>query len=462
MSYRLVREIPQDQVYDVVVAGGGPAGSAAAIAAARLGAKVLLLEAQGCLGGMGTAGLVCAFDPMADGERMLVGGVMREVVETLYHRGYMKPGIDPDCWRKNYHHWSPFNAEGLKLVLDEMAVAAGVEIRFFTRVIDADMQTPAKVGGVITSSVEGYRYIPAKTFIDATGDAVLAVLCGAPYRQAGRDTEKIMPATLTALFAGMDYGRPSMSTQTKAVAQLLEDEYKAGNFEQLDRFLVGLWQNGRHIGYLNGGHLYGLDATNVASLTQGMIKGRRIVRDNERFLRKYAADCADMELVSTPNVMGVRESRRIVGEYELTFEDYMARRKFPDQIGLFNKYVDIHAYDNSLEEHARFMMEKTRTATLNVGESFGMPYGILVPKGFENLWVAGRCAGSDVMVQGSIRVMPACAMMGQAAGTAAVQAVHTGEKACALNTRALVETLRENGAYLPQETLSTQMTKNPA
>lgn len=457
-SYTYTRDIPVEQPYDLVVAGGGPAGSAAAICAARLGARVLLLEALGCLGGMGTAGMVCAFDPMANGVEMLVGGFMRELVETLYERGFVSPAVTPDAWRKDYHRWTPFSAEGLKLVLDELATQAGVQVRFFTRVIDADMAAPGTVRGVITSSIEGLSYIPAKTFIDATGDAVLSVACGAVTRQAGRDTPHIMPATLPALFAGLDFDKPGLRTQTPEVVRLIEAEYAAGLFEQVDRHLVGMSQIGRHTGYLNGGHLFGLDATSVTSLTDGMMQGRRIAQQNERFFKKYQPSAADMELVATPVVMGVRESRRVLGEYELTYGDYMARRHFHDQIGLFNKFVDIHAYDTSKEEYARFTGEHD-SARLGKGESFGIPYGILVPKGFTNLWVAGRCASADVKVQGSIRVMPACAMMGEAAGAAAVQAMATGQTANGLDTAALVTTLRAQGAHLPQEELKPEMTR---
>ena len=120
-DYTYQRQIRTEKEYDLVVAGGGPGGSAAAVCAARLGAKVLLIEATGCLGGMGTSGLVTAFDPMADGERALVGGFIQEVVETLYSRGFLAPQVTPDSWRKTYHSWTPFNPEGLKVVLDEFA-----------------------------------------------------------------------------------------------------------------------------------------------------------------------------------------------------------------------------------------------------------------------------------------------------------------------------------------------------
>ncbi|MDR1972873.1 MAG: FAD-dependent oxidoreductase [Treponema sp.] len=457
-TYTLTREIPVGDAYDLVVAGGGPAGAAAAICAARLGGKVLLVEAAGCLGGMGATGLVCAFDPMADGEKMLVGGFMRELVETLYRRGFLKPGIDPDSWRKKYHVWTPFSAEGLKLVLDEKALEAKVELRFFTRVIDADTDHK-KVRGIVLSSIEGYEYIRSKTFIDATGDAVLSRLCGAPCREAGIDTEHIMPSSLAAVFSNLDWSKKNPGFQNPEGVKLIEEEYEAGNFIQCDRHLVGISQIGNSIGYLNGGHIFGLRAARVKDLTEGMLLGRRIVRDNERFLKKYSPACADMELTATASVMGIRESRRIAGEYELNFDDYMARRQFPDQIGVFNKFVDIHPYDCSREEYDRLVREAFGSDRLNPGECFGIPYSILVPRGFENLWAAGRCASSDVKVHGSIRVMPAAAMMGQAAGTAAVLSVRTGRPAWDLDTRELVETLREAGAYLPQRELSETMTR---
>ncbi len=117
-TFHFQRQIPVEQACDLVVCGGGPAGAGAAISAARLGAKVLLVEATGCLGGMGTSGLVTAFDPMANGERGLVGGVMREIVETIHARGFTGPQVTPEFWLKHYHRWTPFNAEGYKLVLD--------------------------------------------------------------------------------------------------------------------------------------------------------------------------------------------------------------------------------------------------------------------------------------------------------------------------------------------------------
>jgi hypothetical protein len=480
------REIPIDDEYDVVVAGGGLAGSTAAICAARLGAKVLLAEATGCFGGMGTSGLVTSFDMMADGKQLLVRGFMEELVEKMYERNFLAPKVGPDRWRKNFHCEVPFKVEGLKLILDELTVQAGVEVRYFTRIIDADVHQ-AQVNGVILHNIEGCRYIRAKAFIDATGDAVLAERCGVSCREAGRDSARIMPATLCALFTGIDWTQavnhleahseqitvegqdnaPNPPAQSPPYYPGLMDCYQKalhqaildGHFTHPDLHLVGMYRVGQTIGILNGGHIFDLDALRCKSVTDGMMLGRKLALEFTEFFRKYILGYEHIELVSTAPLMGVRESRRIVGEYELSFDDFMARRHFPDQIGVYNKSVDIHPYDCSKEEYERFTKEYKHDCILREGESFGIPYGILVPKGWGNLWVAGRCNSSDVKVHSSIRSMPPASMMGQAVGTAAVQSIRTGQPACDLETADLVETLRQAGAYLPQSKLSKTLTR---
>jgi hypothetical protein len=462
-TFTLARQVPIEDGYDLVVAGGGPAGAAAAICAARLGAKVLLVEQTGCLGGMGTSGLVCAFDPMANGKENLVGGLMREIVEELFARNFLGPGVTRDYWMKRYHTWTPFNVEGYKLVLDEKASAAGVEVRFFTRVIDADVNaSQRRLNGVILTNVEGYRFIRAKAFIDCTGDALLANLCGCDCWEAGRDTPRIMPATLPSLFAGIDWKRVGEYRKQcghEQNNQVIRKGIADGMFIQPDPFLVGMSAVGPTMGYLNGGHLFNLNALRCRDLSHNSMLGRRIAQDYLAFYRKYIPGCENMEHVTTASLLGIRESRRIKGEYVLNIDDYLARREFADQIGVFNKFVDIHPYDASEAEYQRLLKEKDEQLRLREGEYFGIPYGILVPKGWQNLWVAGRCNSSDVKVHGSIRVMPAASMMGQAAGTAAVQAIRNNEMACSLNTETLVKTLRQHGAHLPQPKLSQEMTR---
>ena len=467
--FRLNRDIPViDKGYDIIVAGGGPAGSASAIIAGRKGAKVLLIEAMGCLGGMGTSGLVTAFDPMADGEKRLVQGLMGEIVDSMYQRGFLQPEINTDTFNKNYHEWTPYSAEGFKLILDELTAQAGVDIQFFTQVIDVDMDSDARVvKGVVTHNVEGYAYIPGKMFIDATGDAVLAKLCGVACREPGVDTEKPMPSTLCALLGGVDWDRAkTYGVETVGFNkpgyqhEQLHKALAAGFFTQPDQHLPGVGQTGRSLACMNAGHVFGLNSLKCRDLTNGMILGRKIVPEYVAFYRKYVPGFENAELVTTGSLMGVRESRRITGEYELNLKDYLSRRQFPDQIGVFNKFIDIHPYDCTKEEIERFNNEAFESGRLPVGTYFGIPYGILVPKGFKNLWVPGRAASADIKVQGSIRVMPACAMMGQAAGSAAVQCLASGQTADALNTRTLITTLRQDKAFLPQNELSNTMTRS--
>lgn len=464
--FRLTRDIAIEDGYDLLVAGGGPAGSAAAICAARLGAKVLLVEATGCLGGMGTSGQVCTFGPMADGTRTLVGGFCRELIEAMHARGFLGPDVTPEFWRTHLNRWIPFQPEGLKRLLDEKAIEAGVELRFFTRVIDADVEG-RKVRGAIISNIEGYRYIRARTFIDATGDAVLADLCGVDCKVAGRDTPDIAPSTLCSLYAGIDWTDPAYgndhtgadAVKLRARKELLPQAIAEGHFTQPDRFMPGMNKIGAQMGALNGGHVFGLNGLDCRSLSDGMVLGRRIAVEYTEFFRKYVPGCRNIEQVISAPLMGVRDTRRIVGEFELTIDDFMARRQFPDQVAVYNRPTDVHPTNTSEQEYQRFLRDFEGHGALGRGDSVGIPYSILVPRGSENLWAAGRCHSSDTKVHGSIRAQSAAYMMGQAASTAAVQSIRTGQPACDLDTWMLVESLRAAGAYLPQESLSRRMTR---
>ena len=463
-AFTFTRAIPVEDQYDVLVCGGGPAGSAAAISAARSGAKVLLVEATGCLGGMSTSGLVCTFGPMGDGERTLVGGFTRELIETMHARGFLGPEVTPHYWITHYNRWIPFDPEGLKRILDEFCVQTGVEIRYFTRVIDADCDGH-KVNGAVISNIEGLRFVRAKTFIDATGDAVLAAACKVPCKTAGRDWP-FAPATVCSTFSGIDWDHPAYNTNagTDAVREKVKKEYlpKAnadGHFSHPDHFIAGMKKVGQVTGNLNGGHIYELDGLSCKSLTDGMIYGRKLAVEYLEFYRKYVPGCERIELAATSPVMGIRDTRRIIGEFELTYEDYKAARQFPDQVAVYNRPADVHSTNTSKEEYERFMQDMYGSQKLPRGACVGIPYSILVPKGWENLWVAGRCHSSETKVHGSIRAQSAAFMMGQAAATAVVKSIRTGEPGCDLDTEVLVESLRAAGSYLPQPTLSKTMTR---
>ena len=463
-SYNFTRAIPVEESYDVLVCGGGPAGTAAAVCAARQGARVLLVEATGCLGGMSTSGLVCTFGPMGDGTRTLVGGFTRELIEAMHARGYLGPEVTPEYWITHYNRWIPFDPEALKRLLDEYCVEVGVDIRYFTKVIDAETKGHT-VDGAIISNIEGLTYIRAKTFIDATGDAVLAAACKVPCKIAGRDWPHA-PATVCSTFSGINWDHPAYTGNrgTDAVREKVKQEYLPqanadGRFSHPDRFIAGMKKVGAVTGNLNAGHIYNLDGLDSKSLSEGMIYGRKLAVEYMEFYRDYVPGCERIELASTSPVMGVRDTRRIIGEFELTIDDYRAGRQFADQVAVYNRPADVHATNASKEEYEKFMEHMHGAGKLPKGSSVGIPYSILVPKGWENLWVAGRCHSSDTEVHGSIRAQSAAFMMGQASATAAVQSMRTGQPACDLDTEQLVVSLRDAGSYLPQASLSKTMTR---
>jgi Dehydrogenases (flavoproteins) len=449
-SYKMTRSLPVSDGYDLLVAGGGPAGYSAAICAARMGARVILIEMTGTLGGMATSGLVCNMDTTSDGKRMIVGGLMGELLHKMYDKGYISHYYSFERFVSRRGMYTPFEPEGMKLLLDDMAEEANVEVHFFTRVVDVEMdETEGRISGVIVSDVEGLRCIRAKYFVDATGDAALTAMAGFPCICAGTpEAPGIMPPTLCALHANIPWDTiPLRDKSPVAHSEMLPKAVDDGFFSQPDKMVPGLARHCADMGGMNAGHIFNMDALDAAALSDGMKKGRRLVQEYTAYYQKYVPGFENLQLAATAALMGVRESRRIVGLYTLTFDDYKARRKFDDQIALYSKSIDVHPYTVSEEELQRFRKE-VREQQYSDGESYGIPYRILIPQGSKNLWTAGRCVSAERPVNGSIRVQPPSAMMGQAAGTAAVLCARTGADAAQVDINALKDTLRSAGAIL--------------
>lgn len=425
------KTIPVRLETDVFVAGGGPSGVAAAISAARCRMRVFLAENNGSFGGAATVGLVPSFAQFSDGKNILADGIGREVFDRLF------------SGRSIHDRFIPFSVEKLKLIYDEMVTEAGVSFSFFTRLIDVVVRD-GSIESVILASKSGIFAVKAKIYIDCTGDGDLSAFAGAGV-ELGNEAGETMPATLCSLWAGIDYSRDDIPVSAK-----LDEAFRDGVFTHEDRHIPGIQRTDpKHgIGGGNIGHCYGIYPLDEQSLTRGMVEGRRIVREFERFYRDYLHGYENLYLCYTADQLGIRESRRIVCDYRLTGEDFVKRATFPDEIGRYAYPVDIHAMKPDSDSYQKFQKEYT-TMRYAVGESYGIPYRCLTPKGISNLLCAGRCVGSDRQMQASIRVMPGCFITGQAAGAAASLAAQTGDVRSVPITQ-LQDRIRRIGGYIPE------------
>lgn len=432
LSYQ--REVEVRHEPDVLVAGGGPAGIAAALSAARQGASVRLVEAQGCLGGMGTAGMVPAFMQFTDGVHFLAAGVGQEVLDALRAADGSVP---PDGMG--------IRAETLKRVYDNLLAGAGIPFTFHTQVVDVLVRY-GHVHAAVCAGKSGLFAIRAKVFVDCTGDGDLAALAGAPYEK-GDTHGHMMPGTLCSLWAGIDW-KQVRESGLGAGNSRIEDAFKDGVFTLEDRHLPGMWRVGDALGGGNIGHTFDLDGTDEESLTRAYLWGRKALQEYERYYKRYLKGFEGMELVATGSLLGVRETRRIIGDYILNIEDFKRLASFEDEIGRYAYPVDIHIARPDKESYDRFARAFS-SLRLGKGESYGIPYRILTPRSLDNTLVAGRCVSTDRNMQASIRVMPGCFITGQAAGVAAAMVARAGSDTRGLDVRRLQMKLKSMGAYLP-------------
>jgi flavin-dependent dehydrogenase len=419
---------------DILVVGGGPAGIAAAMAAARQGCSVRLVEGHSCLGGMGTAGMVPAFMQFTDGVNFLAGGIGQEVLDTLRKADGTVP---PDGMG--------IRAEVLKRVYDQLLTDAKVPFTFHTQLVDVTVDN-GNIREAICCGKSGLFAIQAKVFIDCSGDGDVAAFGGAPYEKGDADGNT-MPGTLCSLWAGIAW-ETVYSSKLGTGNSRIEDAFKDGVFTLQDRHLPGMWRVGSTLGGGNIGHTFGLDGTDEESLTRSYLWGRKSLQEYERYYKEYLKGFEKMELVATGSLMGVRESRRIMGDYILNLDDFKRLAVFEDEIGRYSYPVDIHIAKPDKESYDKFQKEFS-TLRLGPGESYGIPYRILTPTGLKNVLTAGRCVSTDRNMQASIRVMPACYITGQAAGIAAAMAVQAGTDTRSIHIRDLQARLKAMGAYLP-------------
>ena len=419
--------------YDVVVVGGGFAGVGAAIAAAREGKKVRLIEKYNALGGAAVYDLVNPFmrywawkDDTRKEKIMLSAGIFAEIVDKIDEMGgFRDPGR------------THFNDEYLKVILNRMALEAGVDLLYQTSVVGVKMNGK-KIEAVTVSNVSGTYDIYAEHFIDATGDANLAYLAGFPYK-VGRESDGLcQPMTLCFRVANVDLTGTdyvSLKTEMNSLYKALKEEGKISNpREDILMFRTTV----DDIMHFNTTRVVKHDPTNAEDVTKAEIIAREQIFELYDLLRDKIPAFKNSVLISSGIQIGVRESRMIVGEHTLNKDEMLAYTKFEDGIAACNYDIDIHSPDGAGTSHFYFP----------AGTYYTIPYGCLVPVESENLLVAGRCISTTHEAQASIRIMPTVCTIGEAAGVAAAIACEDKVGVKQVDVKKLRDTLRNKGAIV--------------
>ena len=426
--------------FDVIVAGAGSAGMAAAIAAGRSGARTLLLERHPFLGGTSTAVLDTFYGFYTPGSQSLkvVGGIGDDVVAGLKAYG--------SCLERPNTYGAgtgiTYNSEYLKVVWETLALEAGCEVLLNAWVQQVDTAGD-RIASVVVATRQGLKSAEAKIFIDATGDADLCFFAGAPYELAGQQAPAQM-LTTTFKVVNVDtakrksIGKDELHRRMTAAAE--SGNYDLPRREGSDHItpIKGMFAtNMTRVQSFRTSECETRNATDPSFLTAAEICGRRQALEYMRFLRDCIPGYEDSELVAFGTQIGVRETRRIYGEYRLTREDVLSAKQFDDQIGLCGAPIEDHH-------------EGTDTAWqyLPDGLAVGIPFRTLLPQEVENLLVVGRCFSASHDAHASVRSMAQCMAMGEAAGTAAATAAHAKRELREIDIPALQDVLRAHGAVL--------------
>lgn len=448
-------EVPVVADVDVLVIGGGPAGIGAAIAAARAGAKTVLVERYGFLGGNATAGLVGPFmtSYSDDGETQLVKGVFDELVRRMERVG---GAIHPEDVRtgspysgffsKGHDHVTPFDPEAVKLVSVEMMEEAGVQLYLHSFFCDVIIDGDKVKGGIILNK-SGLQAIHAKVTIDCSADGDVAVKAGAEMLQGRQKDGLTQPMTMFFRVANIDdeqvlkYVEENPEERDLLFSKLIAEKREAGEWT-VNKNHLGIYRTSQQgVWRVNTTRVQGLDGTKVEDLVQGEIEGRRQVFELIAFFRKYFPGFENATLVDTAAQIGVRETRRLVGEYTLTEDDLISGRDFEDTIALYGYPIDIHSPDDVTTEFSK---------TYQTANIYQLPYRILVPKVKDGLLLAGRNVSATHEALGAIRVMPCAFALGQAAGVGAALSSKQGVEVRDVDIQQLQQTLIEQDVVLPQ------------
>jgi len=378
-------------------------------------------------------------------DRRIAGGISDEIANRIVREGY---GI-------RNAHGVDYEVERLKLILDDMMEKASVDILYHTFFCDSIVKN-SEIVGVIVQNKSGRQEYMAKVIIDCTGDGDVGAKAGCDI-EIGRDDDNIcQPVTMMFTIGGVDIDKVnafkkeyekkySKDKNPWNLSRIYKEAVENGDMEPFQTCNMGWWWTATRpdqVG-VNFTHVTHIDTTKAEDLTRATIIGRKQCYQTIDVYRKYIPGMENCYMISTPNTIGLRESRRIMGDYVVTEEDLMNQTYFEDAIGFGSFYIDIHNLDSP-------GMSET-TCYPPTGFKYQMPYRMLVPKKIDNLLVAGRCVSCTHIALGSLRVMVPCMSMGQAAGTAAAMSIDENITPRNISIKLLQAELRKNGGILHDE-----------
>ncbi|MFW6061976.1 MAG: FAD-dependent oxidoreductase, partial [Planctomycetota bacterium] len=417
-----------------VVVGGGPGGIGAAVMAALEGARTLLIERYGCLGGMASVGEVHPFMPNHVGEQCLDGPVYlewRDRINSYYPPQGERPGGGHDG--RGDRAQRMISKEAAMLAAEDLCLDAGVEILYHHQLADV-IRDGDRIDALVLHSKSGLTAVRGKTFIDATGDADLAARAGCEYEQGGPSGHS-QPMTLCFKLSHIDTDR---MPDRKEITRRYDEAKAAGEVDcPREDVLMFDWMDA-DVMHFNTTRVIHRSATSGEELSDAEIQARKQVRQLLKFLREKVPGFENCQIHSMAHHIGIRESRRVKGLNYITRDDYVACAKFDDGIAKVRYFLDIHNPDGT----------GTERLSLPEGEWYEIPFGCIVAKDATNLLIGGRPISVDHGVHSSMRVMPPACTVGQAAGLGASLAAKDDSNAHALDGTQIRQMLAERGANL--------------
>jgi len=417
------RDLPVALSADVLVVGGGPAGIAAAVASGRSGVRTALVERHGFLGGTGTAGLVTIFMPWERSGRAVVGGLFAETRDRMSHH---LGGIDGPL----------FDPEALIVTALDMLEEASVELLLYSPAVDV-VRAGASIEAVALASKGGPRAAVGNVVIDCTGDADIAARAGCATVKGRPEDGLTQPLTACFHVGGVDLAAMPAGDEMTAAYRAARERGEVDCPREDVLFMRTVHPGGLLFNTTRVTHIDGSDAV---GLTRAEIAARRQAEAVFGVLKREFAAFRNAFIVRVAAQVGVRETRHIVGEYTLTGDDAVECRRFHDSIACCCYPIDIHNPDG----------EGTVLRSLQ-GDYYGIPYRCLLPRGVDNLLVAGRPISADHVAHSSLRIMPTCFALGEAAGVAAALAAKDGALPRQVQPGRLRAELVSRGAFVGEE-----------